>query len=80
MQRNRFPKHNMSASLFAAGARFAVLSAAAQIDTGEPQILSAGQLNATLAPNGAHVQPLDPNWRKIMNTQSGRPSRTLFSR
>ena len=60
MQRNRFPKHSITASLFAAGARFAVLSAAAQIDTGEPQILSAGQLNATLAPNGAHVQPLDP--------------------
>ncbi|MGO9338708.1 MAG: bifunctional YncE family protein/alkaline phosphatase family protein [Terracidiphilus sp.] len=61
MQWSRSLSQNPAASIVAAIVMFAVHSATAQPNTGEPQILSTGQLISPLAPNGARFQPLNPH-------------------
>ncbi|MGB6690738.1 MAG: hypothetical protein WBE76_23120 [Terracidiphilus sp.] len=61
MRCNRSRLQYFAAGVLAACAMYGIPGAVAQLNTGEPQILSTSQLITILAPNGARFQPLNPN-------------------
>ncbi len=60
MPMNQAVRQAFAASILTAFTIFAVPTAVAQPNSGDPQRLSTGQLITPLAPNGASFQPLNP--------------------
>lgn len=61
MPQNRLIKQGVVSTILVAGSLMAAPLASAQLNTGEPQLVSTGQIITPLAPNGARFQPLNPN-------------------
>jgi YVTN family beta-propeller protein len=79
MHRNRLFRQSFATSFLAASGLVAVHPAAAQLNTGEPQILSTGQLITPLAPTGARFQPLNPNLADNPEYTAGQAVTTVVS-